>query len=536
MFIRSPFRRSLSRPILIAALALAIAFTLVLVSPSGPAVAQSGDIYLTDTSLTLTEGTAKAFGVRPASKPGNSVLVKIEIIEQVNAVFVIYVQSSYGYTLKCGTGSVCELRFDSVNWNRLKYVTVEADEDDDNEDGSGKIKITTQSDDDNFDGIEKIVDTKEEDQVGAPVPTVKAIVVSAGSDIYVDEGSTESYSVELSQEPDADVTVTLSLSGDSSITASTASLTFTTENYDTPQSVTLTAAEDDDGLAGTTTIRHSAANGGYNGVSKSLTAREVENDTVQFVVSPGPGPLNLTEGGSSHSYTVKLGTQPTADVTVAISETPDDDGITVSPTSLTFNTSTWNTAQTVTIAAVEDSDYTADTATVSHSVSTSDTSGYRYLTIGDIVVTARDNDAGVIIDTDPDTPGDQTALVLEEGRGSARYTVKLTNEPTGNVTVEHIGDPGPLHRQRQGYKLQEADLHHLHLEHHAETSPSAPTGRSGRYQRHADHRPRRQRRRVRQCFRVGFRRRDRLADGHQRQEEQLQCDHHRRGGGFDGDL
>ena len=120
---------------------------------------------------------------------------------------------------------------------------------------------------------------------------------------------------------------------------------------------------------------------------------------------------------------------------MAISETPDDDGITVSPTSLTFTTSTWNTTQTVTISAVEDSDYTADTATLKHTIITSDTSGYGSLTIGNIVVTAKDNDAALVIDTDSVTAGNQTTLVIEEGRSSATYTVKLSNQPTGNVTV-----------------------------------------------------------------------------------------------------
>ncbi len=420
---------------ILSVLALAALLTLALGSPTSPAGAQSGDLYLTKTVLNVEEGYMEEFGVRPASKPSTQVIVRIEVVEQVNAVFAVYVMDSYGTTLRCGKGSVCNLRFDPVNWNRTKYVGVSALPDDDNENGSGKIKITTVSGDSNFNGIQKIVDTREDDQVGAPVPTVKAVVVSAGSDIYVNEGGSAYYSVSLSQAPSADVTVTLSASGDGSITVSPASLTFTTDNYDTTQSVTLTAAEDDDGLAGTTTIAHAAANGGYNNISKSLTATEVENDEVKFVVSPAPAPLELTEGGTSHSYTVKLASQPTASVAVGITETPDDDGITVSPSSLTFTMSNWNTAQTVTIAAVEDSDYTADTATVSHTTITADTSGYGSLTIGDIVVTAKDNDAAIFIDTDPDTSGNQTALVLEEGRSSATYKVKLSNAPTGNVTV-----------------------------------------------------------------------------------------------------
>ena len=439
MFVRNAFRRllPLSARIALPAL-LALGDSLDAGpwgSPSGPAEAQSGDLYLTKTSVTVEEGYMEEFGVRPASQPANLVTVRIEIIEQVDAVFAVYVMDSYGNTLRCGKGSVCQLGFDPVNWNRVKYVGVGALPDDDNQNGSGKVKITTQSNDSNFNGIEKTLDTNEDDQVGAPVPAEKAIVVSAGADIHVNEGGSASYTVKLSQAPGADVTVAVSASGDGSITVSPASLTFTADNYSTAQSVTLTAAEDDDGLAGTATIAHAARDGGYNGVSKNLTATEVENDKVEFVVSPAPGPLSLTEGGISHTYTVKLGSQPTADVAVAITETPDDDGITVSPASLTFTTSTWNTAQTVTIAAVEDNDYTIDTATVSHSVITSDTSGYGSLTIGDIAVTAKDNDAAIFIDTDPDTSGNQTGLVLVENGSSARYTVKLSNEPAANVTV-----------------------------------------------------------------------------------------------------
>ena len=48
-----------------------------------------------------------------------------------------------------------------------------------------------------------------------------------------------------------------------------------------------------------------------------------------------------------------LNTQPTADVTIALSSSDTTEG-TVLPASLTFTTANWNVAQTVTVTGVDD--------------------------------------------------------------------------------------------------------------------------------------------------------------------------------------
>ena len=385
--------------------------------------------------MTLNEGEATGFGMRLTGSPSTQVKVKIEIVEQVDAVFAIYVLNSYGNTIRCGAGSVCEQRFDAVNWNRLKYVTIEALEDDDGESGSGKVRITTESNDSNYNDIVREVQSKENDTVPAPVPAEKAIVVSAGAAISVNEGSTATYTVKLSQAPDANVSVALSVSDDDdSFSVSPTSLTFTTGNYSTERTVTLTAAEDGDAVAGSATVSHSAREGGYANVTKDLTATEVENDEVKLVLSNFKSDLDLTEDRDSHAYQVKLGSEPSADVTINLrmvdagGSVITEDGITVSPSTLTFTATgntIWSTAQTVTISAPVDSDYTTDEATISHDISSSDTA-YDALTIGDIAVTAVDKDSNLILST--------SALTLQEG-SSDTYTVKLNIAPTANVTV-----------------------------------------------------------------------------------------------------
>ncbi|MCY3874299.1 MAG: hypothetical protein OXF88_08400, partial [Rhodobacteraceae bacterium] len=77
------------------------------------------------------------------------------------------------------------------------------------------------------------------------------------------------------------------------------------------------------------------------------------------------------EGGSD-TYTIVLDSQPTADVTVAVAKNgflglPGDADLTASPSSITFTTANWSTAQTVTISAAEDADGLEGAATFTHS-------------------------------------------------------------------------------------------------------------------------------------------------------------------------
>ena len=64
---------------------------------------------------------------------------------------------------------------------------------------------------------------------------------------------------------------------------------------------------------------------------------------------------------------MKLDTLPGGDVTVTASSS-DTGAATVSPATLTFTTSSWSTAQTVTVSGVEDDDANDETVTVSHGV------------------------------------------------------------------------------------------------------------------------------------------------------------------------
>ncbi|MFC6087017.1 glycoside hydrolase family 48 protein [Sphaerisporangium aureirubrum] len=107
--------------------------------------------------------------------------------------------------------------------------------------------------------------------------TQTSTIVASASTLLVPEGSNASYTIRLSRQPTASVTVTTTKAsgGDADLTISAgATRTFTTANWNTPQTVTIAAAEDTDSTAGSATFT-SAASGW---TSASVVATEADNE------------------------------------------------------------------------------------------------------------------------------------------------------------------------------------------------------------------------------------------------------------------
>ena len=237
--------------------------------------------------------------------------------------------------------------------------------------------------------------------------------------LTVEEEGTATYTVVLETEPNAPVTVTPSSDDTGAATLSPASLTFSSSNWATAQTVTVSGEEDDDANNETVTVSHSVS--GYGAVTTAANVSVTVNDSDAPGVRVSPTTLSVEEDGIT-TYTVVLKTEPNGPVTVTPSS-GDTDAAMLSPASLTFTSSNWATAQTVTVSGEEDPDADDEIVTVSHSVS-----GYSGVTtVADVSVTVNDND----------TPGvsvSPTTLTVEEN-GTTTYTVVLDTEPSGTVTV-----------------------------------------------------------------------------------------------------
>ena len=106
------------------------------------------------------------------------------------------------------------------------------------------------------------------------VPSVMATV----SSVNVDEGSTATFDVYLATQPSRNVTVTVTSSDTSAVSVQPARLSFSTTNWDRPQTVTVRGKDDDDSIGDTATVRLAASGGEYDNVSRSVTVKVTDLD------------------------------------------------------------------------------------------------------------------------------------------------------------------------------------------------------------------------------------------------------------------
>ena len=141
-----------------------------------------------------------------------------------------------------------------------------------------------------------------DEMTGTPtVPTAAGIAVStAGLTVTEQDSTGDGYTVVLDTEPTADVVVTVAGHVGTDVTANPTALTFTMSNWDTAQTVTVTADNDADTTDDSVTLTHSAASAdsGYSGIAIAGVAVTVnDNDTAQVTgvgVAPGNAHLVVT--------------------------------------------------------------------------------------------------------------------------------------------------------------------------------------------------------------------------------------------------
>ena len=370
------------------------------------------------TTLTIAEGDSDTYTVVLDTEPSAGVTVTIS-----------------GHSGTDVRLSDTELDFTTGNWDTAQTVTVTAGQDDDaaaDADVTLTHSVTGASEyaaivADDVPDVE--VNIIEDDSVGVSIDPPRLTIA---------EGDSDTYTVVLDTEPSADVTVTISGHSGTDVRLSDTELDFTTGNWDTAQTVTVTAEHDDDAAADSdVTLTHAVTGASEYAAIDAATVPSVsvtitENDSAGVTITEST--LTIPEGGSD-TYEVKLNTQPSAGVTVTISgHTGTDVGL--DDTELTFTDGNWNVPQTVTVTAEQDDDAAADTdVTLTHAVTgASEYAAIDAATVPRVLVKITEDDsAGVTIS--------RTTLTIAEG-GSETYTVVLNTEPSAQVTVTISGHSG----------------------------------------------------------------------------------------------
>ena len=211
------------------------------------------------------------------------------------------------------------------------------------------------------------------------------------------EGGTTTVSVTLSADPERTVVIPVSVSRESGASTSDYSgipSTITFVAGDTSESFTFTAVDDDiddDGEKvklsfGTLPAR--VTGGSVDESTVSIT----DNDTRGVTITPTA--LSIVELAWA-DYTVELDSEPTAEVTITITDPTDSDEVEVPTASLTFTTGNWDTEQSVRVNVGGDYvDEPDETATITHSASGGD---YGSVTVDSVVVTIEDDDETPVI-------------------------------------------------------------------------------------------------------------------------------------------
>ena len=258
-------------------------------------------------------------------------------------------------------------------------------------------------------------------------------VTVSPTSLTVGEGGSRTYTVVLDSEPTAAVTVSVRVPQGTDVSVDTTSLTFTTGDWSTVQTVTVRAAQDDDAVVDdAATIGHTVSStGDYDGEIVSDVAVTITDDDRRGVTV---SPTSLTvEEGDDNTYTVVLDSKPTAAVTVTVN-VPSGTDVSASPTSLTFTADDWSTARTVTVSAAQDDDALMDDAvTVGHTVgSTGDYSGE---TAADVAVMITETDTPTLSIADVSAPESARSMTFTVSSSVASSRTVTVGWATGNATA-----------------------------------------------------------------------------------------------------
>ena len=243
-----------------------------------------------------------------------------------------------------------------------------------------------------------------------PPPATPAINVNPTTGLTTTEaGGTASFTVTLNTLPTDNVDITLLSDDPSEGDVNPATLTFTTANWNQPQTVMVTGADDQllDGNVGyniTTTaasndVDYAAIN--PDDVAVTNTDNEVPPPGV-VTVTPTAG-LVTTEDAGTATFTIVLGTQPTDNVTIGLSSNNAAEGTVTDPVGATvaFTSANYNVPQTVTVTGVDDAAAPAVDGNIAYSIVTaaaiSNDPSYSGLAVSDVSVTNNDNDVQPVI-------------------------------------------------------------------------------------------------------------------------------------------
>nr|WP_321357917.1 MBG domain-containing protein [uncultured Draconibacterium sp.] len=196
-----------------------------------------------------------------------------------------------------------------------------------------------------------------------------SFTISEDTLAFDENGGKGEFYVVLDAQPATNVVLDITSDDTNEATVNKAALTFTSANWNIPQTIRVTGVDDNTVKVDTATITISV-NESSDATFAALANQSVEiiledDDVAGFTLSEST--LTIDEDAETDSFTVVLNTQPISDVVFDVLSDDDNEAI-VDNGTLTFTSGDWNTPQTVTVTGVNDEIDREDNATITISV------------------------------------------------------------------------------------------------------------------------------------------------------------------------
>ncbi|MGB8930563.1 MAG: proprotein convertase P-domain-containing protein [Anaeromyxobacteraceae bacterium] len=285
---------------------------------------------------------------------------------------------------------------------------------------------------------------------------IPGITVSKTTASTSEAPTNDTFTVKLNTAPTATVTIPVTssdtseglLRGGNSPTTSqpTITLTFTTSNWSTPQTVAIYGQSDkiDDGnQTYNVTVGAPAGAPEYAALgSSTVSVRNDDIDTAGITITALPT-LVTSENGTTATFTVKLNTMPAADVVIPVTSGNVAEGLVSAGTEnlvnvahLTFTATNYDVPQIVTITGQDEVTTQVPGDNVTYDVTVGPATGdtvYAALAAQAVHVLNTDNDTAALIIP---AAGGTALQTTETGVGNAvTFTVGINKKPTTNVVV-----------------------------------------------------------------------------------------------------
>lgn len=342
---------------------------------------------------------------------------------QSDVVFSIALNNGLDATL-----SKSSLTFTPANWDTPQNVVVTGINDNiiRNDSSTITISVNAAASDNNFDNLadKKVVVTIIDDDVAGLVVTPTGLTMA-------ENGGVQTIQVKLNRQPVKNVVLNVNNSSIDEMSLDKSTLTFSNANWNTPQTVTVNAIDDnfvrDDTGKVTFVIDDNLSDNNFDNIPDFEVPVTFTNDDVPGFTTT-PATLNIDEGNGSGMIAIKLNKAPVSPVTLKINS--NNSNVTLSTNSLTFNSSNWALPRNVTVTGVENNTTgnTNSLLTVSIDKPTTD-DAFDNLANQTVDVTILDNEV-------PNISIDKTVISFNEKNGTDKYHLKLSSAPTSDVTIK----------------------------------------------------------------------------------------------------